>query len=303
MSKAFLFPGQGAQYPGMGKDFHEAFPLVRERFEEADEYLGQKFSKLILEGPMEELTLTKNSQLAIFIVSAALFECTLKQFPSLKPAVCAGLSLGEYTALFASGRISFKECLNLVRLRGAYMNDACGEALGTMRVVLGLDEEAVAAVLPPKVWVANLNCPGQIVIAGLASQMAAAEEALVAKGAKRVVPLEVSGAFHTPLMQSAQERLKPYLLSASLQESSVGFVMNVPGDYVHDLEQVRQNLIAQVVNPTRWEKGIRAMKEISLYLEIGPGKTLNGMNRKIGVSGKCLNVENVTDLEKLNEFA
>lgn len=287
----------------MGKDFYEAFPQVRQRFEEADDFLGQKLSKLILEGPMEELTLTKNSQPAIFIVSAALFECMRTQLPRFDFSTCAGLSLGEYTALFASGRISFTACLNLVRLRGIYMNEACEEVPSTMRVVLGLDEASVLEALPERVWIANLNCPGQIVIAGLTSQMKAAEDALMVKGAKRVVPLEVSGAFHTPLMRSAQEKLSPYLLAAPLKESSTTFIMNVPGSAVHTLEEVRQNLMAQVVSPTRWEKGIQAMKETALYVEIGPGKTLNGMNRKIGVAGKCLNIENVADLEKLHEFA
>ena len=168
---AFLFPGQGAQYPGMGKDFYDTFLVVRETFEEADDILGENFTKLILEGPQDELTQTNKAQVAIFIVSAALYRCIRNQMPDLNPKVCAGLSLGEYTALFASGRISFAEALNLVRLRGQYMQDACKEVLGTMRVVLGLEEAAVAAVLPKDVWIANLNCPGQVVIAGLAAAM------------------------------------------------------------------------------------------------------------------------------------
>jgi [acyl-carrier-protein] S-malonyltransferase len=300
---AFLFPGQGAQYPGMGKEFYEAFSIVRETFEEADDLLSENFTQLILEGPQEELTKTSKAQAAIFIVSAALFRCLHAQLPEFKPSLCAGLSLGEYTALFASGRISFAAGLKLVSLRGQYMQEACEETLGGMRVVLGLDEISVAACLPQNVWIANLNCPGQVVIAGLASAMLQAEEALKAQGAKRVLPLEVSGAFHTPLMRSAQEKLKPFLLSAELQESPIELVMNVPGDYVQSLEAVRHHLIAQVASPTRWEKGIRAMQGIETYLEIGPGKTLTGMNRKIGVSGNCLNIETIQDLEKIHEFA
>lgn len=299
----FLFPGQGAQYVGMGKEFYDAFAIVRETFQEADDILSQNFTKLIFEGPIEELTLTKNSQVAIFIVSAALYRCVRSQFPDLIPDICAGLSLGEYTALFASGRLSFAACLKLVYLRGQYMHEACLEASGTMRVVLGLDETAVASVLPKNVWIANLNCPGQVVIAGLASEMPKAEEALKLQGAKRVVPLDVSGAFHTPLMRSAQEKLKVALLSLPLKESSIRFVMNVPGAFVDSLEEIRQNLIAQVASPTRWEKGMRGMEGIKTFVEIGPGKTLTGMNRKIGVSGNCLNIETIADLEKLHEFA
>lgn len=283
----------------MGKDFYDAFSIVRETFQEADDFLSQNFTRLIFEGSLEELTLTKNSQTAIFIVSTALYRCLQQQFPDLVAAVCAGLSLGEYTALFASKRISFTECLKLVYFRGQYMHDACLEAMGAMRVVLGLEQEAVAQRLPSSIWIANLNCPGQVVIAGLAHQMPQAEEALKSAGAKRVLPLEVSGAFHTPLMRSAQEKLTPLLLSAPLKESSIEFVMNVTGDYVQSIEEIRKNLIAQVSHPTHWEKAIRSIKEIETYLEIGPGKTLSGMNRKIGVAGNCLNIETVADLEKL----
>jgi [acyl-carrier-protein] S-malonyltransferase len=287
---AFLFPGQGAQYPGMGKDFYDAFAAARQTFEEANDLLKENFSKLIFEGSSSDLTITRNSQLAIYITSVAM----LRSLP-LKPDLCAGLSLGEYTALFASDRISFEEGLFLVRARGAYMQEACEMTAGTMRVVLGLEEEKVAAVLPSNVWIANLNCPGQVVIAGETAMMGRAEEALKAAGAKRVLPLEVSGAFHTPLMRSAQEQLKPLILAAKIQESSVDFVMNVPGDYVKIAEEIRQNLIAQVASPTRWEKGIRAMRDVDTFIEIGPGKTLTGMNKKMGISG--MSIEKVTDVE------
>ncbi len=179
------------------------------------------------------------------------------------------------------------------------MQEACLCSQGAMRVVLGLDEEAVKAALPSQIWIANLNCPGQVVIAGLLAAMPQAEEALKAKGAKRVLPLDVFGAFHTPLMQPAQEKLKPLLLEASLKESPVELVMNVPGSAVKELADIRKFLIEQVASPTRWEKGIRSMEGVDLFVEIGPGRTLLGMNKKIGVQGACINIEKVQDLEQI----
>ncbi len=296
---AFLFPGQGAQYAGMGKDFYDNFPIAKETFDEADEFLATRFSQLIFEGPEKDLMLTKNSQMAIYITSVAMLRTLQKEFPHLLPTVCAGLSLGEYTALFASGRIGFTEGLSLVQARGKYMNEACEKVEGTMRVVLGMEESVVATLLPKNIWVANVNCPGQVVIAGEAADMPKAEEALKASGAKRVLPLDVSGAFHTPLMKLAQEKLKPYLMEAELLDSKIQFVMNVPGSYVSDHAQIRSYLIDQVVCPTRWKAGIEAMMKegVEIYLEIGPGKALTGMNKKIGTPGISLAIEKVTDLD------
>lgn len=303
--KAFIFPGQGAQVVGMGKDFCEAFSIARETFEEASDVLSLNMKELIFNGPLELLSQTKNSQPAIFVTSAAILKTVRQQFPNLLPSVCAGLSLGEYTALFAAEKISFAECLKLVAARGVYMQEACEEQPSTMRVVLGLDPEVVKAHLPTNVWIANLNCPGQVVIAGLTSAMPAAEEALKAQGAKRVLPLEVSGAFHTPLMRSAQLKLEPQLRSAKLEESPIELVMNVPGNFARSIPEIRSNLIDQVATPTRWEAAIRQIEEagIELYIEMGPGKTLAGMNRKIGVKAPTMSIEKVTDLELINETA
>lgn len=302
MSKrAFIFPGQGAQYVGMGKDFHDAFAIARETFEEASDVLSHNFKELIFEGPAETLSQTKYSQPAIFITSVAILRTVQTQFPSVGPSICAGLSLGEYTALFAAEKIDFVECLRLVAARGALMQEACLEVESTMRVVLGMDPEAVRSSLPPDVWIANLNCPGQVVIAGLTSAMQKAEETLKVQGARRVLPLDVSGAFHTPLMRSAQMRLQPALKAAQLKESSIELVMNVAGDLTHSLEAIRSNLIDQVATTTRWEQGIRKMEQagVDLYLEMGPGKTLAGMNKKIGVQAPTISIEKVTDLSEL----
>jgi [acyl-carrier-protein] S-malonyltransferase len=303
--KAFIFPGQGAQVVGMGKDFYDVFAIARETFEEASDVLSINMKEIIFQGPLDVLSQTKISQPAIFITSVAILKAVRKEFPDLHPALCAGLSLGEYTALFAAGKISFSDCLKLVASRGAYMQEACGERAGTMRVVLGLDPSIVKDNLPADVWIANLNCPGQVVIAGATSAIPAVEETLKAKGAKRVLPLEVSGAFHTPFMRSAQLKLEPMLKSVHLNENPTDIVMNVPGDFAKSLPEIRSNLIDQVASPTKWEMCVRKMEEsgVELYVEMGPGKTLAGMNRKIGVKAPTLSIEKVTDLETLNATA
>ncbi len=299
---AFLFPGQGAQYVGMGKDFYDQFAAARQTFEEADELLGYPFSQLIFNGPAEELTLTKNSQLAIYIVSISIWRTFQEQFPHIQPVVCAGLSLGEYTALTAAHKISFADCLMLVKARGEFMHEATLSSPGTMRVVLGLEVATVANVLAEsgnKVWIANLNCPGQVVIAGPEGEMESVANALKERGAKRVLPLDVSGAFHSPLMRQAQERLKPLIEATRLRESLISVIMNATGDMVRSLEDLKRAMIEQVTSPVFWEKGIRSMDSsgIDVYIEMGCGKTLAGMNRKIGIAAPTHSIEKVADLE------
>lgn len=301
---AFIFPGQGAQYVGMGKDFFEAYSIVRETFEEANDLLGFDLSKLMFEGPADELTLTKSSQIAIYVMSVALWRVLKQELPEIEPSVVAGLSLGEYSALTVSGRLSFKDGVRLVRARGEYMYEAGVKSPGTMAVALGMKPEEVRTIVSPinGVWVANLNCPGQVVISGTVKGIEKASILLKEKGAKRVLPLDVSGAFHSGLMDEAKQRLQEKIDEIELRESSVGLVMNVPGDFVSESE-IRKNMIEQVVAPVYWEKGVRKMEEngIELFIEIGPGKTLSGMNRKIGVNGKTLSMEKVEDLETLNQ--
>jgi [acyl-carrier-protein] S-malonyltransferase len=304
---AFLFPGQGAQYVGMGKDFFDQFLEAKEIFQEADDILGESLSTLIFEGPSDQLTLTKNSQKAIFVVSIALLRVLQKQLPDLVPNVCAGLSLGEYSAVCAAKKISFKDALLLVRDRALYMQQSCEANAGTMRVILGLEaplvEEAIAKLQPNHaIWVANINCPGQIVISGTESGIEAASTALKDLGAKRVLPLEVSGAFHSGLMQDAQKKLEPKIEQTTLYDSDIALVMNIPGGYVKNLVDIRENLIRQVTGTVRWEQGIRAIlnEEVNLFVEIGCGKTLSGMNKKIGVASDAIwSLEKVADLEIL----
>lgn len=305
---AFIFPGQGAQYPGMGKDFYDGFPAARKTFEEADHLLSMPFSELIFNGSAADLKLTKNSQLSIFIVSIAILRSFQEKFPDLIPQVTAGLSLGEYTALVAANKISFKEALYLVKARAEYMNDACLAETGGMSVVLGLETSVVENVVQEvqkehQVSVANLNCPQQVVIAGTPAGIEVASLRLKEKGAKRVLPLEVSGAFHSGLMKTAQNRLEPHIRSAILQESGIALVMNAPGGYVSSTQEMRQNMILQVTHPVRWEQGVRAMAQenIDFFIEMGPGKTLSGMNKKILPSAKSISIEKVSDFAILTE--
>lgn len=303
---AFIFPGQGAQYAGMGKDFVQNFGAAKVVLEESDDILGRRLSDIILNGPENILTETRNSQAAIFVVSIAILRVLQKLFPSLHPAVCAGLSLGEYTAIHASGRIPFDTCLRLVQLRGQYMNDACEETKGAMAVILGLEGDVVEKMvkevgMPQDLWAANFNCPGQVVISGTIRGIEAGTAAAKAKGAKRVLPLSVHGAFHSGLMHRAEERLAEHIKHIPIKESPVRMVMNVPGDFAAENEEIRNNLINQVTHPVRWERGIRKMEEggIDLFVEVGCGKTLAGFNKRIGVSAPTISIEKVEDLDSL----
>lgn len=305
----FLFPGQGAQYVGMGKDFVENFPLAKSTFDEADDILNRKLSKIIKEGPEDVLTQTRNSQAAIFVTSIALLRVIQDVFPSLRPFFTSGLSLGEYTALYASGRISFADGLSVVQARGEHMNEACEKTRGTMAVVLGLDADIVDDIirkvnLPNDLWVANFNCPGQVVISGTLKGIEAGTIAVKEKGAKRVLPLQVHGAFHSGLMQLAEKQLIPHIEHMPLNDSSIELVMNVVGKPIRELDQIKEYLIKQVTSSVRWEQGIRYMEGAGadLYIEIGCGKTLAGFNKRIAVSAPTVSVEKIEDLKNLENF-
>ncbi len=309
MKIVYLFPGQGAQYVGMGKSFYDTSPDTRELFEQADDILKFPLTKLILSGDESELIQTKNSQPAIFVTSLAILKALEKMFGLTPPAFCAGLSLGEYSALTAAKILTFEDALKIVATRGALMHKACEEQKGTMAVVLGLDDDAVQEAvdslnMPAAIFCANFNCPGQVVISGTFPAIEKAKDVLLQKGAKRVLPLQVHGAFHSGLMESAKIGLEPYLktLPISIRETKVA--MNVTGRLAESSDEIRTLLFNQVTSPTRWANGIRAIdKELpSLYLEIGCGSTLIGMNKKIGVSAPSLNVDKTDDLSKLEEL-
>lgn len=303
---AFIFPGQGSQYAGMGQDFYDHFPVVKETFQEADDILSRKISSIILQGPDNVLTETKNSQTGIFITSIALLRAIQSQFPELKANATAGLSLGEYTALTASNRLDFATCLPIVQYRGQFMNDACEKTSGTMAVVLGLDSEAVFKLvkdlnLPNDLFVANINCPGQVVISGTKSGIEAGSLAAKNAGAKRVLPLSVHGAFHSGLMLDAEERLSEHIHNAPMQDSEIEFAMNVPGDFVKDLNQIKKFLIAQVTQPVLWESCLRKMVDssVDLFVEIGCGKTLSTLVKRTTPEIPVISIEKLSDLEQL----
>ncbi|MFI5343259.1 MAG: ACP S-malonyltransferase [Chlamydiales bacterium] len=305
---AFLFPGQGAQSIGMASDFVHAFSAARLTFEEADELLKRPLSSIILNGPEEKLTQTKNSQTAIYVASMAILR-VVKELFDFQPFVCAGLSLGEYTALTAADWMNFRNALPLVQYRGEFMNEACETTPGAMAVIMGMSNEAVEELvaklnLPNEVWIANYNCPGQIVLSGTLKGIEAATLEAKAMGAKRALPLAVHGAFHSGLMQQAEERLAPYIQQVPIKKGPVSIVMNVPGDFVSDPQRVLQYMTQQVTHSVRWEQGIRAMEKegVDLFIEFGPGKTLSGMNKRIGVQAPTLSIEKIEDLEQIEKL-
>lgn len=305
---AFLFPGQGAQYPGMSGDFYQSFAVSRETFEEADDLLGRSLSEVILEGPENVLVETRNSQTGIYVASVAALRAIQSLFPQVTPYLTAGLSLGEYTAMHAAEKVSFAEGLTLVDYRARYMNDACEAHPGTMMVILGMKDEEVETMvkemnIPNDLWVANFNCPGQVVISGTLKGVEAGATEAKARGAKRVLPLQVHGAFHSGLMVDAQNRLRSHVMDANIAKNDCGLAMNVNGVIEKNPETIRENLVLQVTHPVRWQQCIQAMvKEgVDLFVEVGCGKTLAGFNKKIGVEAPTISIERVEDLKKLEE--
>ena len=297
---AFLFPGQGAQYPGMGFDFFQKYREAKELFYRADTILGMPFSETIFQASPEELTQTKNSQLAIFITSLALLRVIQAQIPHIQIVATAGLSLGEYSALVASEMMTFEEALLLVQSRAKFMQRACENHPGIMSVILGLElsqvKEAISAI--KGVWIANLNCPGQIVLSGTKQAVKEASTLLKEQGASRILPLKVSGAFHSGLMQEAQDLLEPLIQKAEITSSSIPLFMNVPGSRVQFIDEVRSNMVSQLTSSVLWQKEIEEIenREVDFFVEMGPGRILTGMNKKIGVKVPTLSIQKIEDL-------
>lgn len=304
---AFLFPGQGSQAVGMGKDLAEKFPVARQTFEEADQALGKKLSQLCFEGPEDQLRLTENTQPAILTVSVAAWRVLDEK--GTKPAFVAGHSLGEYSAHVAAGTISFADAVRTVRNRGKYMQEAAPVGAGAMAAILGMSLDAVVAacgdaaqgeVCEP----ANINSPEQIVISGDAAAVGRAVKLAQERGAKRAVLLPVSAPFHCSLMKPAQERLAADLQKLQFSQPRVPVISNVYAKPVEDAESSREALIRQVTGSVKWSESMQLLvaRGVQTLVEVGPGKVLCGLMRQIDRSKKCLNVEDEASLRKTLEF-
>lgn len=301
MSKtALLFAGQGAQVVGMGKDFAANEPLAKAWFDRANATLGYDLTSICFRGPEEELTKTEHAQPGIYLVSWVAFQLLKDRVPTLTFEATAGLSLGEFTALAAAGALSFEDGLNVVRQRGRFMQEACEVTRGGMAAVIGLDEASTRDVCAEAgVVLANLNCPGQLVISGEAGKIAKAVELAKAKGAKRAIPLPVAGAYHSPLMASAQPKLEAALKAIPLQPPTVPVIANVTAQPHGDPDAIRQRMVEQVTGSVLWEASMRHLlaQGFTRFIELGPGTALSGFLKRIDKSAQILNVADMASLE------
>ena len=301
MSKtALLFAGQGAQEIGMGRDLAAQFPSAKAWFERANAALGYDLGKICFDGPDSDLTRTENAQPGIFLVAWVAFELLKEKVRGLEFHATAGLSLGEFTALAAAGAMSFEDGLRVVRERGRFMQEACEASQGGMAAIIGLDEAATRKVCEEAgAFLANLNCPGQIVISGPADKLQQACELAKARGAKRALPLTVAGAYHSPLMKPAQAKLEASLKSVSLSVPKVPVVSNVTAQPHGGSDEIRQRLVEQVTSSVRWEESMRYLlgQGFTRFIELGPGAALSGFMKRIDKNVQMLNVADAASLE------
>ena len=308
MSKlAFVFPGQGAQKVGMGKDFYDNYDVAKKMFKEADEALGYSIMKMCFQGPEEDLKLTANTQPAILTISCIANEILKEN--GIQPEITGGHSLGEYSALVAAGVLNFQDAVALVHKRGSYMQEAVPVGEGGMAAIIGVDRDKIVEVCQQvsaesPVQAVNFNCPGQIVIAGATKGVELAAEELKAAGAKKAVILPVSAPFHSTLMKPAAEKLAVELDKVTISDAKIPVVANVSAEILTKAEDIKASLVAQAASPVLWEDCVARMKEFGadVLLEAGPGKTLCGFNRRIDKTITSLNVEDVASLEKSLDY-
>lgn len=305
MSKtAFIFPGQGAQYVGMGRDLAQVYPRFFRFFEEASEVLGFNLARLCFDGPEEALKQTANTQPAILTVSVACMH--LLRSSGLHPDVVAGLSLGEYSALVTADALEFSRAVGVVHRRGTYMQEAVPLGVGAMAAVLGLETPAVEAACEQAragdwVEIANYNCPGQVVIAGHAAAVERAAALARTAGASKAVMLPVSAPFHSKLLAPAGERLAETLVGVEIRPAAMPVVSNVTANVVQEAGEIRDLLIRQVSSPVRWEESVRCMIGLGVdtFVEVGPGRALSGFVKRIDRTVRIYNVEDVRSLERV----
>jgi len=296
---ALVFAGQGAQYVGMGKDLADQFPSARQWFDRANQALGFNISRVCFEGPEPKLTKTENCQPAIFLVSWIALELLKDRFPALQFHATAGLSLGEVTALTAAGVFTFEEGLKLAQLRGRYMQEACDQTEGAMAAIVGLDEAPTREICAATdVELANLNCPGQIVISGETAKIKKACDLAREKGAKRAILLPVAGAYHSRLMNSAQLKVAAMLDTLHFQKQQLPVISNVTAA-PHVEGQIKEKLVQQVTSSVCWEKSMRYLlaQGFTRFIELGPGTALSGFMKRIEKTAISLNVADVPSLE------
>ena len=304
MSKiALVFPGQGTQTVGMGKDFYDSFDSVKDIYKLASEVSGLDIEKICFT-ENEDINVTEFTQIALLTTEIAVLEAIKSK--GIEACVTAGLSLGEYAALYATGAIELKDVLSLIRKRGIYMQNAYPTG-GAMMAILGLDADIIGSVLSKVegiVSIANDNCPGQVVISGEEKAVAEAGEKLAEAGAKRCVPLNVSGPFHSLLLKSAGEKLAVDLEGIELHDIAVPYICNVEARPVSDKSEVKELLVRQVYSGVRFRESIDVMLSMGVdtFIEVGPGKTLAGFIKKSNREAKVINIQNVTDLDKLDEL-
>lgn len=305
MSKiAFMFPGQGAQYVGMGKEFYENNEKSRQIYEQSSAAVGLDIEALCFE-ENTDINITEYTQIAMLTTEVAMMQAVLDL--GVKPDVTGGLSLGEYSALVASGVMDFEDCAKVVRKRGIYMQDEVPAGEGGMAAIIAMDADKILEVLENVdgiVGIANYNCPGQIAISGEKAAVEKACELLKEAGAKRCIPLNVSGPFHSPMLKGAGEKLAKELEHVTIHDIAIPYVTNVTGDFVKDSGEVKDLLAAQVSNSVKWIQCVEAMLEdgVDTFIEIGPGRTLSSFVKKINKEVTIVNVDKYADLDKVKEL-